>query len=175
MKIAVGSTNPVKVNAVKRVMNKVYKNVEVIPLKVESKVSNTPLSDKEMIEGAKNRAYRALEKTDSDLAVGMEGGLVKIEDRYFLCGWTVVMDRKGKIGMGGGIGVEIPGWIVNQVKQGKELGKIMDEIRGEKDTKKKDGVVGFLTNGLIPRQKAWEISLIFALTKFLKPEFYENE
>ncbi|MEM4229289.1 MAG: DUF84 family protein [Thermoproteota archaeon] len=49
----------------------------------------------------------------------------------------------------------------------------MDNIIGIKETKRKMGAVGILTNGMVDRQEAWEKTLIYAMTRKLKPELYE--
>ena len=53
MKIAVGSENPVKINAVKHAFKLVWpkKKWEVIGVKVTSGVSDQPMSDVESIKG----------------------------------------------------------------------------------------------------------------------------
>ncbi len=164
-RIAIGSKNPVKVNACKNVMEKLYGEVEIIPVEIDSGISHTPLTDEETIKGARNRAYQALEKTKADMGVGMEGGITKITGRYFLTGWCVVIDKEGREGIGGGSTLELPSFIVEKVKEGIELGKVMDSIIGENNTKQKYGAIGIFTNMLLDRQKAWEIMLIYAMGK----------
>lgn len=173
MKVAVGSTNPLKVRAVKNVMRKIYgDNVEVIPLKVPSKVSHTPLTDEECAEGAINRAKAAIEKTNADLGIGLEGGVVKRVDRYFVTGWCAVVDRNGEVALGYSGGVELPEKIVRAVLEGKELGSIMDEFVGIRDVKRKMGAIGILTNGLSNREKALEEVIVYAMVRKLRPELY---
>ena len=55
MRIGVGSTNKVKVNAVKEVIAdyEMFKNAEVVPVGTSSGVSDQPLSLQETINGAK--------------------------------------------------------------------------------------------------------------------------
>lgn len=175
MKIAIGTKNPVKIKACKNVMKEIFgNNIEIIPVEVDSIVSRTPLSDKEMIDGARNRALDSLKKIEADFGVGMEGGISEISGKRFLTGWSVVIDKNRVESIGGGQRVELPTHIVEEVERGKELGEVIDEITGEKDTKKKFGAVGVLTRRLIDREKAWEVSLIFATSKFLRPDLYEK-
>lgn len=87
LRVAVGSKNPVKVNAVKRAMQSVVKlshleiDVEVQGFDVPSEVSDQPFGDEETQLGAKTRAenaYQAFKETNDiypHLAVGLEGGL----------------------------------------------------------------------------------------------------
>ena len=59
MKIAIGTKNPTKVNAVKKVFGDTFTYVEVA---VQSGVSPQPFSDEETIQGAVNRARAAVER-----------------------------------------------------------------------------------------------------------------
>ena len=172
MKIAIGSTNPVKVKATENVMKKIYGDVEIIPVEITSGVSHTPLTDEECVKGAHHRAKEAMKNTEADLAIGMEGGIAKRVGRYFLIGWCVVVDKNGDVAIGHGGGIELPEIVVKKVLEGKELGPVMDEITGIHDVKRKMGAIGILTNGLSNRQEAWEEALTYAMAKKLKPELY---
>jgi inosine/xanthosine triphosphatase len=174
MKVALGSKNPVKVRATKKVMRKIYRDVKIFPVKVDPGVGDNPMTEDETIEGAINRARRALEKVDADLGIGMEGGMVKKLDRYFLCGWCAVADKLDEITLSNAGYIEIPDVAVKKVLGGKELGDAMNEIVRMKDVKKKMGTIGVLTNNLMNRERSWEIALIFAMTKKLKPELYQR-
>ena len=78
MKIIVGTTNPIKVAAVKEIVSEYdfLTNVEVVGIPVSSEVSNQPLSLEETIRGAKKRAQAAFQ--DCDLAVGLESGIFAV-------------------------------------------------------------------------------------------------
>jgi len=173
LKIAVGSTNPVKIAATKNVMKKIYGNsVEVVPIKVESGVSHTPIGEEEIVRGAKNRAIRALQAIQADIGVGMEGGIVKKFGEWFLTGWCAVVDRSGKFSLGSSVYMLLPDSVVERVLKGEELGVVFDDITGMHDTKKTIGAIGILTKRLLTRQKAWEDSLIYAMARKISPEFY---
>ena len=141
-------------------------------VEVESKVSATPLSDEESIKGATNRAKEALRKLNGRLAVGLEGGLRKIDNRYFLTNWAVVIDSKGKVGVGAGSEVLVPDTLVTKIKNGQDLGKIADGLMGSKDIKAQIGTSGVLTKGLVHRSHVTEIAVSSALAIFLSPELY---
>lgn len=173
MKIAIGSTNPVKITAVKNVMKKIYDNFEIIPVKVNSNVADNPLTEEETIEGAINRARDAIKKSKTDLGIGMEGGTIKKYNRHFMTGWCAVVDKEDNVMLGCSGMIELPTLVVEKIIKGKELGEAMDEVTGLKDTKKKMGSTGILTNNLTNRQKAWETGLIYAMAKMLKPKIYK--
>jgi len=94
MKVAVGSHNPIKIEAVRLAFETLWpeKDWSVSAVKVSSGVSNQPMSDKEAIKGARNRAQEAIEKEKAYYGVGLEGGLQRIGEHYFDCGWIVVRD-----------------------------------------------------------------------------------
>ncbi len=169
MRILVGSTNPVKINAVKAVMYRVYSDSEIIPLKVESGVSTTPFGEDQIVQGALNRARNTFERAPGDIAIGMEGGIVAKFDRYFLTGWCAILDKAGHSQFGCGVYMPISEKIVDLVKLGMELGEVIDKLTGIRDTKYKVGSIGILTNNLMTRQQAWEAAIIYAMVVKISP------
>lgn len=129
MKVAVGSTNPVKIEAVKDAFKKVWseKKWEVVGFAIPSGVSSQPKSDLESIKGATNRARGAFKKTKADYAVGLEGGLSKINNLWFDTAWIVILNKKEEQG------IDIKEYIKNIIPQlrlassrlGKEMGMRM--------------------------------------------------
>lgn len=174
MKISVGSRNPAKRKAVENVINKIWKEADIVSVEVSSGVREQPLSDAEAIEGATNRARESLEKTDADLGIGLEGCTVDTEYGMFVSGWVVVIDREGEIGIGGGGRLLLPERIASEVRMGRELGPVMDELTGNRNVKQKQGAVGILTNNLVPRVDAFERTVVYALAKFMNPHYYRD-
>jgi non-canonical (house-cleaning) NTP pyrophosphatase len=88
MRVAVGSGNPVKVAATERALAERDASVEAVP--VESGVSEQPRGRAETVEGAENRARRALTPGEYDLGVGIEGGVATLPgvDGLFLIMWA---------------------------------------------------------------------------------------
>jgi len=174
MKIAVGSTNPVKINATKLAFQKVWpkKKWEVVGLEIPSGVFEQPMSDVESIKGATNRAKGALKQAKADFGVGLEGGLQKFGEKWFDCGWIIVIDKKSTIGVGSSIRMQTPPKIMEFVKNGMEVGDIDDILFGQKNTKQKQGHFGLMTGGVLTREDAYLDGVISALTRFLKPELY---
>ena len=176
MKIAVGSKNPVKIKASKIAFSKAFpdKKIEVIGVNVSSGVSEMPLSFKEMVKGAQNRAEKALEAEGADFGVGIEGGLEEEEIGVFLSGFVALLSKEGVWSYAQGAGIRIPNHFVKRVKEEKiDLGTIIDELKGEEDTKKKKGCVGLFTNNLIPRTDAFVHTLTYALSRYLHPDFFK--
>ena len=127
MKIAVGSLNPVKLAAVKEAFSIVWPDTvsDVIGVVVISGVSAQPMSDIESIKGAINRAKKSITEVEADYGVGLEGGLQKIGERWFDCGWIAVIDNQGYLGIASTAKVETPPKIITMVKEGMELGYVL--------------------------------------------------
>jgi inosine/xanthosine triphosphatase len=149
---------------------------EVIGVTTESNVSAQPFSAAETRQGALNRARGALELVpDADFGIGLEGGVEKAEsdDTYFECGWMCVVERKtGRIGWGSSARFVLDGALVQQLKAGKELATVMDEMTGETDVRSGLGAMGILTGGALGRADAYSHGLIFAFAPFLSPNKY---
>ena len=76
--VAVGSNNPVKIQAVKAAFEMMFQSasIEISPVNVPSGVSDQPFGDDETKLGARNRAQSAHAAANAcDFAVGLEGGL----------------------------------------------------------------------------------------------------
>lgn len=172
MKIAVGSTNPVKIAAVKNVVTKIWPNAEVVGVDVKHGTSIQPSTEEEGIKGATNRAILSLKYIDADYGFGLEGNTVETEHGMLLSGWVVAVDRQGNKGIANSGGLLLPEKVALEVRKGRELGPVMDELIHDRNTKQKQGTVGILTNGMINRTEAFEKGVIFALARFINPQYY---
>ena len=173
VKISVGSANPVKIKACETIAKKVWQDVEVVNFDVDSGISDMPMNEEESIKGAINRARAAREKGNADYGFGLEGSVVEIEARMFLTGWVAVISSEGEIGIGSGGHILLPELIADRIRNGEELGPVMDDILHKTNTKQGEGAVGTLTGGLKPRQQSFEDGVLYALTKFIKPDLYK--
>ena len=171
--IAVGSTNPVKIGAVRAVVSRLAPNATVEGIAVASTVSDQPFGDEETIRGARARATAAREAVGAELGVGLEGGVVELADGSMqTCAWAVVVDANGRSGVGGSLAMPLPSSVAAMIREGTELGVAMDRLVGAHGTKHGSGAVGILTNGLVDRQRAYEILVIYALGPFLRSDLY---
>jgi len=169
MEILVGSTNPVKIKAVKKVFATVFDSVVVKGVAVESGVSDQPWGWEEGFKGAKQRAENCFKKKSKiDFGVGLEGTMIDYSFGTTTTGIAVVIDKKRKMGIGTSGQLFLPENIVSEVKKGVELGKVLENFSQIKNIKQKEGAFGYFTKGLISRNKGYQQAVIFALAKFLK-------
>lgn len=167
MNIAVGSGNPVKRRAVERA----YPHASVAAIPVDSGVSEQPVGHEETIAGAVTRAHRALESGEYDLGVGIEGGVAAHptgdgeEDALYLIMWSAVTDGE-RVGRGAGPTFLLPDRIADRIRDGEELGPVMDEVLGTDDIAKNEGAAGAFTGGRLTRTDALESAVTAALSPF---------
>ena len=172
--VAVGSTNPVKLGAVRAVLRTVAPHAEVQSAVVRSTVADQPFGDDETIRGAIARANAARVALHADFGVGIEGGVVEQADGSMrTCAWAAVVGPDSAPGIGGSLAMPLPDVVAALVRQGVELGEAMDRVTGSHDTKRGSGAVGVLTAGLVDRQRAYEVLVVYALARFLTPALYD--
>jgi inosine/xanthosine triphosphatase len=173
MKVIVGSTNPVKVQAARTVFYKIDPGVEIVAVAVESGVPHQPWGDAETRQGAINRAHAAM-RDAADYEVGFEGGVIDTEHGIMTCAWCAVINAADKCGLGGSVNMMLPPQVQEALRQGAELGPAMDDLVGETNTKQGPGAAGILTDGLTDRQMEYEHMLALALAPFRRPDLFEN-
>ena len=175
MKVAVGSANPVKIQAVREVFREVFgEKVEITSVKVDSGVPTQPFKE-DTIKGALNRAKNALKLTDADFGVGIESGVMKFGEKWYNFGFIAIIDKKGNVGTGTSGWFECPISVLRELEKGKELGQVMSEITGQPNLQRREGAIGILTKGKITRKELYKHGLFMALARFLSPEIFKPE
>jgi len=161
--VAVGSGNPVKRDAVQRALPDA--TVDAVP--VESGVSEQPWGDDETVEGARNRAERALgESDDYDLGVGLEGGVAQRDDKLFLVMWAAATDGD-RTEIAAGPRLRLPGDVATRLHDGAELGPVMDDLIDTSGVAENQGAAGVLTAGMTDRTEALRTAVAGALAPFV--------
>lgn len=173
--VAIGSTNPVKVEAVRRVILPIWPAATLHALAVASGVSAMPMSDDEGERGAVCRAARAREQVYADLGVGLEGAVQELPRGMYVTNWVAVVARDGRTSVAAGARLPLPECVAQQVRAGAELGQVIDRLSGQVEIRQREGTAGFLTCGLVPREEAFRIVVAFALAPFLRRELYDRQ
>lgn len=175
-KVVVGSTNPVKIAAVRAVIARVAPNATVQSIAVASGVPDQPWGDDETQRGAAERARQALLQCNdgnAELGIGVEGGVVlQADGTVRTCAWAVTCTRDGRTGTGGSLAMQLPPEVAALVIAGVELGHAMDRVAKTVNTKHHAGAVGILTADLIDRQRAYEPLITYALAPFLAADYF---
>jgi inosine/xanthosine triphosphatase len=176
MNILVGSKNPTKIEAVRLGLAHYFPEGLVVEgYDVPSGVSKQPFHD-DIFQGAMNRALAvqrlSLERRlGGEYFIGIEGG-VRLEYSAWCTVGAVCIAQGEIISTAPTTGFPLPLEIVNQLLSGKELGDIIDRYTGVEDTRSKEGVVGWLTQGGVTRTEMYVPALRAAFARFLHPGLY---
>ena len=172
--VAVGSLNPIKVNAVRSALERASIPAEVHAISVPSGVPAMPLGYDEMARGARQRALAACAALGAHWGVGLEGGVeFDTDGAAWLYSVVAIVDgQRESLARGGQI--LVPPRFVAQLRAGAELGALMDGLLGTSNIKQNQGAIGYLTGGLITRESALNDVFCRALAPFLHAELYEG-
>lgn len=170
MKIAIGSENPTKINAVKKAIQAIYPDAQVLPFPANSGVSEQPRSLEETLQGALNRATHTLNTLTPDLAIGLENGLNFTPQGTFMIGWCVIIDKNNIQGLSQPPALLLPKTIAKALKENPDLTpkNIQEHFQNHQ------GMVDYLTKQLVHREEGWEIAIRYALATFISPEIYKS-
>lgn len=137
MKIALGTTSKGKKRFLEKVLNNKYNNFVIVPVKVDSGVSEQPLSQEETIKGATKRAKDSFEKIeDADLAFGMEGGMHDVNGHYYYFAAVCLFDGKNTY-YGLSDSIPLPKEVSDKVNKGGYVGEtIRDYLKKHPKDKK---------------------------------------
>ena len=175
LKVAVGSTNKVKVDAVRNIFTQAFGLVEVVSIEPETKSEKQPLEER-TIDGAINRAKAAVERSGGDYGVGIEAGLFfnKRLGKHIDIQYCAILDSGGKMTVGHGPGFEYPPEVIKAVLEGGSVGEMMSKITQIDKIGHKMGSIGYLSDGMIDRTSLTEIAVLMALIPRIRKELYDK-
>ena len=189
MLILIASTRAAKVEGVREAIRMIaaedtrFAEAEIRTFDVTAAAPRMPMSEAEIIEGARTRAEAVLPRMSENqppaFAIGVEGGVDRLvlagraggRAPYTLKTWACVTDgHRWSYGAGGAI--LLPDAIATRVAAGEELGDIVDaiataSIRGTR------GAWGLLTRDLITRRDAFRTAVVAAFAPFYNCEQYD--
>jgi len=151
MHVAIGSENPAKIAAVERVRP----DARLTAVTVDSGVAEQPWGRAETVQGAKTRASAALKTTDSDTAVGIEGGVTErtTPAGVWLIMWAAVTDGTATH-FGSGPSIRLPEPVADRLRDGEELGPVLDSELDRDAVGRQEGAIGVYTGGYVSRTEA---------------------
>jgi inosine/xanthosine triphosphatase len=186
--IALGSDRAAKIMAVRASIARVatidadWTNANVVARRVETSGPAMPLTDWQLMEGARERALAVKDslhsrRLEADIYVGLEGGFHSVsiggEWHTFLRGWAYATDGAQKSAFGAAPSIAVPPAIVKSVVEGRrELGTVIDEFTGGRDIRSKQGTWGVLSRDLVTRSMSFELALIAAFAPFYNAKVY---
>lgn len=184
MRFLLSSTRPAKVDGAREALASIaavdarFENPRVQTFDLTGVAPRMPMSECEIVEGARRRA-RALVETEHFVAgetfsVGLEGGLSALDidgsDVWTLQTWAAVSDG-AEWGYGAGGAIVLPAALARRVVAGDELGDVIDGIVGA-PTRGTRGAWGVLTRDLAGRRDAFRLAVLAAFAPFYNPRLY---
>jgi inosine/xanthosine triphosphatase len=169
MRVFVGSANPVKINATRAVMEKIFEDVEVEDRHVDPAVPKEPWEG-EVLKGAVNRARKALQ--EGDLGVGIEAGIYRFDDGLYDIQVCAIIDKRGVITHGQGMGFRYPPPIEDLLLKDMSVSEACEVLFKEKGEGRRGGAVGILSNGLMKRQQLTEQAVLAAMIPRIRKDIY---
>lgn len=173
IKVAVGSTNKVKVDAVRNIFTQAFGLVDVVAVEPNHGIERQPQEER-VVEGAVRRANNAIRSASADFGVGIEAGLFMNEHvgRKLDVQYCAIVDSSGRMTMGHGPGFEYPPVVIEAVERGATVGDTMAAITGIDQIGRNQGSVGYLSDGLIDRTSLTEIAVLMALIPRIRRDLY---
>lgn len=147
--LCAATLNKAKLASIRNVFGADY---EIKEYSVPSGISAQPMSDTETLEGAVNRAQNALLREEgATAAVGLEGGIMEIGQETFICNWGAMATQDKGVFVASGARIPLPDVLAHKLKEGGELGDIIDDYAQRSQVRNDEGAIGILTNGFISR------------------------
>lgn len=173
LRVAIGSANPVKVEAVKACIDRFFDEVTYHHRGADSQVAEQPVGVDETAKGALNRA-RAVLQGEVDLGIGIEAGLIAspLEEEWLDVQYCVIVDRSGRVTLGHGAGFSYPPAVLRAVEQGETVGQIMARLSGIPDIGARKGAIGYLSLEALDRQGLTEQAVLAAIIPRLRQSLY---
>lgn len=169
--IAIWTENPTKIKAIKSWITQVSElateEIHYICQKVETWVSEMPLTQESTDQWAKNRAENLVKMwIQADFYAGLEWWCYQQGSDGFLTGSVYISDWK-KWFLWKWPSIQMPENITHELFQNKRnLWELIEEITKTQNISKVNGTFGILSNDLITRSKSFEIATILAITPF---------
>jgi inosine/xanthosine triphosphatase len=173
MRIVVGSENPVKLTATHQAFTKFYDDVEVLPAAVTSGVNPFPMTQQEILKGATTRVEAAWASlSTADFAVGIEGGVHRLNDRVLIQGFAAVK-QASVIGLGASVAFEVSHTLLAFLDPASDESKsTIDSMFNRKQLFQNEGLVGVLTKNRLTRTQILRDAVIAAFPRFVAPQHF---
>jgi inosine/xanthosine triphosphatase len=174
MKVLIATKNSAKIKAVKEVLKEydLFQEVKIESKKADSGVAEQPKSLEETIKGAKNRAKKSFR--NCNFSIGIESGLIKIENNFFDITVAVVFNGK-KFSLGFSSSWQCPIEITQLIR---EEGLNMTQaackcgLSIKNDLGDKEGLIGILTKKRITRKDYTKQALYMAFIPIENESLY---
>ncbi len=174
VRVQAGTDNPTKLSGARSALARVFgRKFSLAGHKEKSLVSHHPF-DAETFRGAQNRARAAwkrawkgksgkMEKRGCDYSLGIESGLFEIrKGEFFDITICCIFDGRSAT-FGTGAGFCVPSWMAKKIRGKSDLSRVMAELAGVEGIGRKQGALGWFSNGVMHRADQIEQAVANAL------------
>ncbi|MFA4983645.1 MAG: inosine/xanthosine triphosphatase, partial [Candidatus Micrarchaeia archaeon] len=166
--VQAGTDNPTKLSGARTALARVFgRKFRLSGHKEDSRVSHHPF-DAETFKGAENRARaawiranaegngrsaysRSRAKRGCDYSLGIESGLFEIRKGEFFDITVCCMFDGKEATFGTGAGFCVPAWIAKKIRGKSDLSRVMAEFAGVEGIGRKQGALGWFSDGKMHR------------------------
>lgn len=167
--IFVGSTNPVKIQAVTLAVAGL-RQCQVNGIEVASGIPEQPLTDAVTCRGARTRArhvwlagkkklHGELDKQTVQnpriLGVGLEGGVFCRGPELWSTVWAAVTEDGTHVFESNGARFRLPEILAKPILAGEEMGSVLSRLFNGADIKRQNGGIGVMTNNYVTRTEEY--------------------
>lgn len=174
MRVVAGTTNPSKLEGIRRAFKDVFGEVEIIGIKV-STPNAQPFGFEQILEGARVRAKEAYKITGGfDFAVGLEAGIITLGGISLDVQLAYILNSSGVESIGLSPGFPLPPTFIEKIKEGvfRELEEAADAYFGTIEIGQKGGVIKFLSKSRVTREDLSYYATLMALIPFENRELF---
>lgn len=163
--VAVGSTNPVKLDAVRAAFTELAIGAfDIHPVAVADG-EEQPWGEAATRDGALRRARAALAEPGSDWGIGLEAGLIRDDLGVLLTSWIAVCRPGNEPTLVRTAGFYLPAAIAEHVLAGAELNDAWRQAAGMEGVGRGAGTVGTLTDGCLDRVRLYRDAVLLAVAR----------
>ena len=161
MRVCIASKNEVKIEAVKQIFNEIFDfpiKYESIDIKTKKQPFNTAI-----LNGAIKRSKAC---KNCDYCVGIEAGVAKYNNIYFIEQDVAIRDKLNYVTYGKSPAFQCPIWLLDELKKGKEMKEAIPFKKGEE----KKGAIWFFSNKM-DRLELTKTGVFMAMIPRLRKNF----
>lgn len=160
--VFLGTTSEAKLSIIKECLGEGY---NIIPKDVQSGIPGQPLDEKTTITGAINRAKRAIDsQINYDFSIGLEGGLTKIGNLYYLVCVSAIVDKNDNIYLGISDKLPLPKEVSDKISNGEQFGEAVRDFMKSAENKSPDFISHI--EELINRKRSFSLALNSSFSKY---------
>jgi inosine/xanthosine triphosphatase len=173
-KIVLTSKNPVKLSVVKNIVEQLLPDISFEYISLDLDTKKAELFGKEHIVGYMTDILSKARESvsDAEYYVCMQGGMEDNEGEMHETAYVIVSDSTGRNEVSRCSTFRVPTQVANEVRNGKDFAKSVDEFFKVQDTKTTGGFVSILTKGIVNKESHYSQPFAIALSTLIQKSWF---